>query len=93
MSCFYVDYKTVSIHVTLGSKFEKNKNSFAKKSEHSKENSLPQTELFWGGGSVKHFSKLAMGIYETCDCYFFNFGLITVAVVFNSTVHVIFIFC
>ena len=66
-----------------------NKNSFTKKSEHSKENNLPQAKNVLG--SVKCFSKFTKRIYETCDCYFFNFAIILVAVV--VLLFCIFIFC
>ena len=48
--------------MSTGPKFG-NKNSFAKKSEHSKENNLPQAKNVWG--SVKRFSEFTKGIYET----------------------------
>ena len=51
-----------------------NKNSFTKKSEHSKENNLPQAKNVLG--SVKCFSKFTKRVYETCDCYFFNFYIL-----------------
>ena len=43
---------------------------------------------------MKHFSEFVKGIYETCDCNFFNFAVIIVAdVFFDSTNHIIFTFC
>ena len=42
---------------------------------------------------MKHFSEFVKGIYETCDCNFFNFAVIIVAVFCNSTIHIIFTFC
>ena len=39
------------------------KNSFTKKSEHSKENTLLLAKTYMG--FVKHFSEFAKGIYET----------------------------
>ena len=54
------------------------KNSFAKNSEHSKENSPPQAKKFLG--FVKYFSEFATGIYETCNNNFFNFALIVVTI-------------
>ena len=63
-----------------------------KKSEHSEENSPSQVKTFLD--FVKCFSKLAKGIYETCDCNFFNFALLIIAVVSsNSTIQIIFTFC
>ena len=50
-----------------------NKNDLAKKSDYSKENSLPQAKKCLGFG--KRFSKFAKGIYETCDRNFFNLAL------------------
>ena len=58
-----------------GSEFG-NKNSFAKNSECSEENSPPQAKLFWG--FVKCFSEYAKRIYETCDHNFFNLAIIIV---------------
>ena len=66
-------------HLATESKFG-NKNSFAKKSEHSKENSPPQAKKFLG--FAKRFSEFAKGIYETCNRNFFNLTLIIAAVVF-----------
>ena len=60
---------------TAGSEFV-NKNSFAKKSDHSKENSLLQAKHFLG--FVKGFSESVKGIYETCNCNFFNLAIIIV---------------
>ena len=59
------------------------KSSFAKKSECSEENSLPQAKMFWG--FMKRFSKFTKGIYETGDRNFFNLTL-SIVVVFLSTV-------
>ena len=58
--------------IVQGLNFE-TKNSFTKKFEHSKENTL-----------LKHFSEFAKGIYETSYYNFFNFALIIV--VFSSIV-------
>ena len=74
--------------VFAGSEFE-NKNSFAKKFECSKQNSLPPAKKFLD--FPKRFSGFAKGIYGTCDRNFFN--LITISVVFNSIIHITFTFC
>ena len=42
----------------------------------SEENSPPQSKTLLS--FMKRFSKFAKGIYETCDCNFFNFALIIV---------------
>ena len=63
----------VKTYVTVGSKFG-NKNSFAKKSECSKENNVL--------GFVKHFSEFTKGMYETCNCDFFNLALIIIVAAF-----------
>ena len=47
-----------------------------KKSDHSKENSLLQAKHFLG--FVKGFSESVKGIYETCNCNFFNLAIIIV---------------
>ena len=55
-----------------------NKNSFAKKSERSEENSMSETEAFLG--FERCFSKFTRGIYKTCYCNFFNLAIIIVIV-------------
>ena len=62
--------------VLPGSKFG-HKISFAIRSKHSEIKSPLQAENF--SGLVKRFSKFAKGIYEICDCNFFNFALIIIA--------------
>ena len=68
----------VRFSIKTGSKFG-NKNSFAKKFERSNENSPSQAKIFLG--FVKHFSEFAKGIYETCDCNFFNLALVVFSIV------------
>ena len=68
----------VRFSIKTGSKFG-NKNSFAKNFERSNENSPSQAKIFLG--FVKHFSEFAKGIYETCDCNFFNLALVVFSIV------------
>ena len=67
-------------------------NSFTKKSEHSKENSPLQAKKSLD--FVKCFREFVKGIYETCNCNFFNLALTTVAVVFSVySSYFFFMFC
>ena len=68
----------VRFSIKTGSKFG-NKNSFAKKFERSNENSPSQAKIFLG--FVKRFSEFVKGIYETCDCNFFNLALVVFSIV------------
>ena len=71
-----------------GSKFG-NKNSFAKKSECSEENSLLQAKMILG--FVKGFSEFVKGIYEICNHNSFNLVLIIVVVVFSIVQFILFL--
>ena len=79
--------KTVHTGVNTGSGFG-NKNSFAKKSEHSEENCLLQAKFFFG--FVKRFSEFAREFMKH-GITIFHLALIIVVVVFLIVQFILFL--